>query len=576
MCRKVVEMNKLTLKTRLILSFTIIIALLVSIGIGSIFIIRDMDKNADDIAYSMDAIDMVRHMESNLMKSKSNMLLLTNEKDDNKINNLINDIENIAKENDEIIKIYTGDTVGEWFPGEEEAFNEFMNNLDIARLSRTEICSLIKSKNYEQASSLLQTSQSQWTAVYESLDKLIIILLNGKETLKSTTSIIYKNSIYKASLEMGIALVLSILLVTILYRYIMKSLNGIKTFSNNLKEYNFSEAIVINSKDEFADIAMALNTAQDNVRALINTLIENSLELTSSSEELFATVEEMNAKLNDINESTFKIGKEMEEASAGAEEVSASIGEIDSSVDLLSQKALDGGSNANQYKEKAVKVQRDSKLAIDETIKLFTENEKKILKAIEDGKVVEDIKVMADTIGNIAGQTNLLALNAAIEAARAGDQGKGFAVVADEVKKLAEQSATAVYNVQTTIEKVQNAFNNLSQNSNNILNFIVNKVNPQFNNFSNIGEQYYKDAEFISKMSEDIATMTEEINSTVNEVNNTVQGMARMTNQSFENSSSIGSNINEASKAMEQIALTAQSQTEFALRLNEIVNKFKI
>jgi methyl-accepting chemotaxis protein len=67
-----------------------------------------------------------------------------------------------------------------------------------------------------------------------------------------------------------------------------------------------------------------------------------------------------------------------------------------------------------------------------------------MLKAIRDGKNVEEIKNIAETIEEIASQTNLLALNAAIEAASAGEAGRGFAVVADEVRKLAEESTESV------------------------------------------------------------------------------------------------------------------------------------
>ncbi|SQC01498.1 methyl-accepting chemotaxis protein [Clostridium tetanomorphum] len=49
---------------------------------------------------------------------------------------------------------------------------------------------------------------------------------------------------------------------------------------------------------------------------------------------------------------------------------------------------------------------------------------KKIIKAIEDGQVVKEIKIMADAIATIAEQTNLLSLNATIEAAKAGEYGK--------------------------------------------------------------------------------------------------------------------------------------------------------
>lgn len=72
-------------------------------------------------------------------------------------------------------------------------------------------------------------------------------------------------------------------------------------------------------------------------------------------------------------------------------------------------------------------------------------------------QLTEELKNMAQDVGDIAKQTNLLALNAAIEAARAGEVGRGFAVVADEVRKLSDLSGGTGKKIRETVETVNKA-----------------------------------------------------------------------------------------------------------------------
>ena len=66
---------------------------------------------------------------------------------------------------------------------------------------------------------------------------------------------------------------------------------------------------------------------------------------------------------------------------------------------------------------------------------------------------VEEINGLLKLIENIAEETNLLALNASIEAARAGEEGRGFAVVADQVKRLSENTADSLKDVNKVISE---------------------------------------------------------------------------------------------------------------------------
>lgn len=66
---------------------------------------------------------------------------------------------------------------------------------------------------------------------------------------------------------------------------------------------------------------------------------------------------------------------------------------------------------------------------------------------------VGQINTLSDAIRRVTDQTNLLSLNAAIQAAKAGDAGKGFSVVAREIRRLADQSANSMVEIEDVLRE---------------------------------------------------------------------------------------------------------------------------
>lgn len=280
--------------------------------------------------------------------------------------------------------------------------------------------------------------------------------------------------------------------------------------------------------------------------------------------------------MQNIDIATKEIYSGTENLSTTTEEVNASIEEITSNTTELSIKAKDGDLASKEIQERAAKIKEQGLRTIDMSKKIYKEKQSNIIKAIEKGKIVEEVKVMADSITNIASQTNLLALNAAIESARAGEMGRGFAVVAEEIRKLAKQSTGNVSNIQNVIVQVNEAFNNLSNNTQDILTFIDNNANPDYELFLETALKCEKDAVFIKAMSEEIAKSTNEILFTIQQASFAVENISETAQLSASNSDGILNSVNDTTMAIKEILISSQKQFGLSDELNTLVNKFKI
>jgi methyl-accepting chemotaxis protein len=243
---------------------------------------------------------------------------------------------------------------------------------------------------------------------------------------------------------------------------------------------------------------------------------------------------------------------------------------------VLMSDAQAGNSNAEQIAERATAMKDNAVLSKNEATDIYRNRLEGIQGSLERAKVVEEIIVMSDTIQKISEQTNLLALNAAIEAARAGEHGKGFAVVAEEVRKLAVESNSTVDKINKLVLEVNEAFNDVAENSQGLLDFIDSKVIADYNTLVETGEQYLADSEFVSTTMRQFDKRASEISTSITQVNASIEAVASAIEEATASSLEITNNVEEVSGAVESVANVSINQAELAENLNEHVNRFKV
>lgn len=536
---------------------------------------KNLNDNSDLITdKGLVEIQLMSDMRYKLTENKSSINEIINELN---VGNKEKIVENVRKNKNDFSRLVKEYEALDVSKEKKEKFEAFEKIVTEYQAERTKILASINREDYKNALNIANTSYfEKQNKVLDTINQQIEEVNKEMQDINKKNETLYNKARKSMFMIITIGLLISLLLGIALSVSIARRLKTIQEFTKEIGDGNLSKKIKVHANDEIGEVSESLNHAVDSMGELIGELIAGTQEISATTEELSATIEEISLNTESVKEATTENTKGIEELTASTEEIYAGSEEIKIATNDLTIKAEDSEKKSNEIMKRAEMVQEKAVISSKEAIILYDEKQEKVNQAIAKSKVVEQISMLADTIGAIASQTNLLSLNASIEAARAGESGRGFAVVASEVRNLAEQSNQSVINIRQVISEVQTAFDDLSKISAEVMEFINTNVKTDYSFLVEVGKQYKEDAQYVNDMSTEIREASMAILATISETNASIQNLSATTEQTASGSELVLQNVEQTNDSIKEVAHAIQTQAELAEKLSNKAQQFTV
>ncbi|MDY7578222.1 methyl-accepting chemotaxis protein [Herbaspirillum sp. RTI4] len=508
----------LKIARKLILTFLVVVAFAVGVGIFALSELNNVNRAATDISSNwLPSIRTLSDIKLSLSRIRSAEFQHITASKPEQIQSIDADLLGLNAALIEQQKRYAID-ISE--PEEKALYPEIEKAIESLRKTEKLITTLSREGKKAEANDILR---GEATPLYRSnmanIEKLVTVNNNGATASAKQTENIYHSARIWIMGALALCVLASMTLAMFVARTVSHPLNEAVRIASQVASGDLTADIRPHATDETGELMMSLKQMNDSLMKIVGEVRVGTDTIATASAEIAA--------------GNLDLSSRTETQAGSLEETASAMEQLTSTV----KQNADNARQANQLSDAASTVAIRAGDMVGQVVTTMEEINS------SSKKIVDIISV----IDGIAFQTNILALNAAVEAARAGEQGRGFAVVASEVRNLAQRSAAAAKEIKEligdSVDKVDNG-SKLVEQAGITMDEVVSSVKR------------------VTDIMGEISAASQEQSTGIEEVNRAVTQMDEATQQN--------------SALVEEAAAAAQSMQEQASHLLQAVSIFKL